>query len=94
MPTPGDPFRPHPSVVFTQLDDSEAALLHLETKRYYSLNETGIRIWERLGDGMSPADVSTALQEEYEVEPEEALAYALEFLEELHQEGLILKGAS
>jgi hypothetical protein len=41
-------FHCHPSVVFTRLNDTEAVLLHLETKRYYSLNETGARLWELL----------------------------------------------
>ncbi len=82
-------FRPHPSVVFTKLDDSEAALLHLETKRYYSLNETGIRIWDLLQETTSPNDVSLALQKEYDVGQEQAIVYILEFLEELRQEGLV-----
>ena len=85
-------FTPHPSVVYTKLDDSQAVLLHLETKRYYSLNETGLFIWELLQNGTTnPDDMSTALQGEYEVEEGESLAYVLEFLGELHQEGLLEK---
>jgi hypothetical protein len=47
MLTSDTPVRPHPSVVFTCLDAAEAALLHLGTKRYYALNETGARVDER-----------------------------------------------
>ena len=41
----------HTSLVFTRLDATEAVLLHLGTKRYYTLNETGARIWELLQHG-------------------------------------------
>ena len=47
MLTSDTPMSPHPSVVFTRLDAAEAILLHLGTKRYYSLNETGARVDER-----------------------------------------------
>jgi hypothetical protein len=83
------PFQPHPSVVFTRLDDAEAVLLHLDTKLYYSLNETGLRIWELVQDGVRPTEISMALQEAYDIEHEQALVYVLEFLHALQQEGLV-----
>jgi hypothetical protein len=82
-------FRPHPSVVFTRLDATEAVLLHLETQRYYSLNETGARLWELLHDGLTPHAIAAALQEEYTVEAAPALDAVLALVEDLHQEGLV-----
>jgi hypothetical protein len=89
MLTSDTTVRPHPSVVFTRLDAAEAVLLHLETKRYYSLNETGARLWELLQTGTSPTGMAEALQEEYIVAGAQALTAVQAFLGELHQEGLM-----
>ncbi len=78
----------HPSVVFTALDDTQSALLHLDTKRYYSLNETGTRIWQLLADGQGRAAVGEALCREFEVSAADAGRYVASFLDELVQEGL------
>jgi len=91
MSTTRSQFQPRPSVVYTQLDDSEAALFDLETERFYSLNETGCRIWELLQDGMCPEDISNTLQEEYDMDQEETIVYVLQFLEELVEQELIQK---
>jgi len=61
-------LRPHPDVVDTDLDGGETALLHLETKTYFSLNETGSRIWQGLKDGLSLAEVSRRLQKEFRID--------------------------
>jgi hypothetical protein len=80
---------PHPSVVFTRLDATEAVLLHLETKRYYSLNETGARVWELMQEGRTLAGMAEAFQAEYTVDSAPAMAAILAFVEELSQEGLL-----
>jgi hypothetical protein len=41
-------IRLHPDVVDTELDNGEMVLLHLESKTYYSLNLTAMRIWQGL----------------------------------------------
>ena len=82
-------YRPDPKVVFTRLDDSQAALLHLDTKVYYSVNETGAMIWEMLGSESSPAAIAAEITKEYDVAETEALPYVLEFLQELDEEGLV-----
>ena len=94
MFTSEDQFQPCSGVVYTQLDDSEAALLDLETKRFYSLNKTGSRIWHLLQEGVCPASIAETLQEEYDVEQKQAMSYVLEFLEELVEQKLIQKGES
>ena len=41
-------YRIHPSVLFTDLEDGTSVLLHLDSKFYYTLNETGTVIWRTL----------------------------------------------
>ena len=82
-------FHPKPNVVSTELDDEEAVLLDLTTRRYYTLNDTGARIWELLNAGKTTAEIAAALTEEWTVEQPDALAYVQAFLNELADEGLI-----
>lgn len=82
-------YRPSSDVVSTQLDDEEAVLLSLETQQYYSLNETGSRVWELLSDGQDIDAIAAAITEEWEVTEEDALNYVQSFLQELHEEGLV-----
>ncbi len=84
-------IQPHASIVFTRLDETEAVLLHLDTKRYYSLNETGAHLWELLEDGRSPADMAQALHHAYEITSAEALDVIRAFVDELQRDGLIQK---
>jgi hypothetical protein len=94
MLAPETVLQPHPSLVFTRLDETEAVLLHLDTKRYYTLNETGTRIWELLQQGRSADEIARALQKDYVLTDEEAMPVLLSFVDELHQEGLLRLGAS
>jgi hypothetical protein len=93
MLAPETVLHPHPSLVFTRLDDAEAVLLHLDTKRYYTLNETGTRIWELLQQRRSAQEIAQALQDNYAVTDEEAMPLLLAFVDELQQEGLVQSSA-
>jgi len=57
------------NVVLTELENKEAVLLHLGTKMYYSLNETGLRIWQMLSLGLTLGEISERLQDEFDVTP-------------------------
>lgn len=94
MLAPETVLHPHPSLVFTRLDDTEAVLLHLDTKRYYTLNETGTRIWELLQQSRNAQEIAQALQDNYTVTDEEAMPLLLAFVDELQQEGLVHPVAS
>jgi hypothetical protein len=87
-------LHPHPSLVFTRLDDTEAVLLHLDTKRYYTLNETGTRIWELLQQGRCAQEITQALKDNYVVTDEETMPLLLAFMDELQQEGLVQSSAT
>jgi len=82
-------YRPGSDVVSTEIDDEESVLLSLDTQQYYSLNETGSRIWELLSDGHDTEDIASAITEEWDTTHEEALTYVQSFLQELSEEGLV-----
>ena len=82
-------MRPHPDVVDTDLDGGETALLHLETKTYFSLNATGSRIWQSLKEGLSLAEVSRRLQQEFRIDAEGADASVLRVVAELAEAKLV-----
>ncbi len=85
---------PHPNVVSTRFSDTSAALLHLETKRYYTLNETGLRIWEKLEEGMDSALIAAALHDEFAVTVADAEAHVAKFKAALSQEGILTPRSS
>ena len=78
-------------VVFTRLDDGEAVLLDLQTKQYYTLNETGTQIWDQFKKQHSLDEIAAALTETFDVGQEAAKEHVVAFLEELHREGLVQK---
>ena len=77
-----------PDAAFAAVDDG-AVVLHMRTKRYYSLNETGMFIWRRLEDGLAHTDIVAQVVEEYDVGIAEAEAAVAGLLDELVQETLI-----
>lgn len=82
-------YHPNPNVVFTALDDLESVLLHLKTKQYYSLNETGTLIWQHVSTGDSIDGIADALCDAYEIQPEAAKEHVLGFLQSLAGDGLV-----
>ena len=77
-------------MVDTELDDGEVVLLHLESKTYYSLNPTGERIWQGLKEGLSLREISRQLQEEFDVDGDEADKSVLDLIKELCEQKLAL----
>jgi hypothetical protein len=82
-------YRPKSNVVSTEIDEEESVLLSLETQQYYSLNETGSRIWALLSDGHDTDDIASAVTEEWAIAHEEALEYVHSFLQELNEADLV-----
>ncbi|MEI6131881.1 MAG: PqqD family protein [Bacillota bacterium] len=48
--------------------DNELALLNLKTGKYFTLNETGARIWELLRANMNEEEILNELKVEYEID--------------------------
>ncbi|HEV7703618.1 MAG TPA: PqqD family protein [Gemmatimonadaceae bacterium] len=67
-----------------------AVLLNLQTKRYYSLNETGTRIWEMVQQTADEDSIVATLLREYEVEDQMARAEVRRILDELIEAQLIV----
>lgn len=82
--------RPHREVVDTKLDDGDVVLLHLESKTYYSLNPTGERIWQRLKEGLNLREISRRLQEEFDVDADEADRSVIDLVNELCEQKLVV----
>lgn len=89
MTRPTYRYGPHPAVVYTKIDEHEAVLLHLETQRYFSLNETGVVIWELLAASPTLDEVAATLARTYETEQEVLVASVQRFLDELEHDGLV-----
>ena len=89
MMTLNDKIETDPDVVVTELDGNEAVLLHLGTKMYYTLNETGIRIWKLLSEGRTIAEASETIHDEYDILPDAAQKSVLNLTRELITENLL-----
>jgi hypothetical protein len=77
-----------PDAAFAAVEDG-AVVLHMRTKRYYSLNETGTFVWRRLEDGMAETDIVADVVDKYDVGIAEAEMAVTRMLNELLQESLI-----
>jgi hypothetical protein len=73
---------------FAAVEDG-AVVLHMGTKRYYSLNETGAFVWQRLEDGAGPSHIVAQIVERYEVGRSEAEMAVSRLIEELKSEELV-----
>ena len=58
---------PHSHVVYTEFDGNEAVLVDLNTKRYYTLNETAMLVWRGLESGKSTSEIVQEMCERYDV---------------------------
>jgi hypothetical protein len=77
-----------PDAAFAAVDDG-AVVLHMGTKRYYSLNQTGTFVWRRLEDGIVRAEIVAQVVDEYDVGIAEAEMAVARLLDELVEENLI-----
>jgi len=79
------------SVLAANLQD-EAVLLHMDTKRYYQLNETGQFIWKQIERGAQAEEIVSLLVETYDVSRAVAAAEYERLIVELSTHGLIETG--
>jgi hypothetical protein len=77
-----------PDAAFAAVEDG-AVVLHMGTKRYYSLNETGTFVWRRLEDGLEDTTIATQMVGEYDVGADEAKVAVAALVGELVKESLI-----
>jgi hypothetical protein len=78
-----------PEVLLTELGDGTGVLLHLRTKFYYTLNETGVVLWKALADGATSIErLAEHLAEHFRVTADEARGDVRAMLDELRAEHL------
>jgi len=70
--------------------DAEGVLLNLDTSAYYSLDEVGILIWERLAAGDDAEAVATAVCSQYDAAPAQVRKDVKSLIDDLVAKGLIL----
>ncbi|NNE33932.1 MAG: PqqD family protein, partial [Rhodothermales bacterium] len=56
----------NPDVVSTEMDDEESVLLDLTTRHYFTLNPTGVVIWDRICAGDDMDGIVEAVVSEFE----------------------------
>jgi hypothetical protein len=78
-----------PSDVACAAVEDGAVVLHMGTKRYFSLNETGAAIWQLLEADVPLADVPARLSERFEVAIDEARAAVDSLLRALQEKKLL-----
>jgi hypothetical protein len=81
-----------PEDVLTAHLSGEAVLLHLGTKRYYRLNETGAAIWRELEAHAGRDRIVSALCDRFEVPRQDAEASVQALLAALAAQGLLEPG--
>jgi hypothetical protein len=87
-----DRYAAAPDVLLTELDATEAVLLHTRSREYFSLNETGLRIWRSLTTRHTPEETAVSLQVEYEIETADALTHVQAFIRDVEAAGLLVRG--
>jgi hypothetical protein len=78
----------NPNVIFRRLGD-EIVLFHLETDRFYELNDTAARFWQLLQEGYDAVEVREKMLEEFEIDSDQFDSEAARFLASLQQQDLI-----
>jgi hypothetical protein len=81
-------YKKNPAVVCTEFDDG-AILLDLNTKYYYNLNETALKIWQFVNGSSILSEIAARIAEEYEVDQGKAEESVKRIITELHKEGLV-----
>lgn len=81
-------FRAHPDLRLTALE-GEGVVLHLGSRRYFSVNETGLAILQRLQPSASLPELVAALTDKFDVTEEQAERSANAFLDRCLQSHLV-----
>ena len=83
----------NPEVVVTELEDG-GVLLNMQTRLYYSLNDTGLAVWNLVGGSGSPGELVAKLEESFELDNRTAAEQDVSrLLSELEREKLVVVAA-
>nr|NIO42625.1 PqqD family peptide modification chaperone [Burkholderiales bacterium] len=70
-------------------DEGEAVLLHLGSRKYFTLNASGLTIWRGLDEGLSISEVSQRLVADHSIPEDRALAAVMRLVAELRDADLV-----
>jgi len=82
-------YKHAPHTAWRRVDD-ETIILDLNSSVYYSLNDTGSLIWERLEKGAEPESIAAELCAEFSVQPDAASRDIAQIVASLHKENLLI----
>jgi Coenzyme PQQ synthesis protein D (PqqD) len=88
MITPTTPVARDPELISASLGE-ELAMLHIDSGRYYFLNDIAAAIWELLETPTTPTALCGALVRRYDVSPEQCETEVLSLLDTLLQKEMI-----
>ena len=68
---------------------SEIVVLDLRSSKYFVINGSGARLWERLAADASTDDLAEELEATYALPPATAREHASDFIDDLRRKGLL-----
>ncbi len=83
-------YKQHPELRLTEVE-GEGVVLHLGTRRYFSVTESGLILLQALETPRTFDELVAALLEEYEVSEAEAANSAREFIDKCLESKLLLE---
>lgn len=81
-------LRQHPDQVSAEAD-GEVLMMHIDSGMYCGLNDVASFIWNEIKEPKSLADVTAAIQVEFEVDEARCREDALGFLNGMIEDGLV-----
>ena len=81
-------YRATPDAVFAEVPGG-GVVLHTGTKRYYSLNPTGARIWALLESTSDPGNTAAVIATEYGISTSEAQQAVEDLVKDFVKAGLL-----
>lgn len=87
-------FRVNEPHVISEVIDGEVIILNFESGTYYSLNESGMFVWQSIQQGESQQDILTRLQTFYAADDDIISKDLASLLDLLQNEQLIVAGVS
>jgi len=81
-------YQRHPNVRITALE-GEGVVLHLDTRRYFTLNSTGLVLLEAMAEPRTLDELVASLVREFAVGDREARSTAEVFLQECTARGVV-----
>ena len=69
--------------------DEKKVMLNIESGKYFGLDSVGSRIWDLIEKPHTVHELVLKLQEEYDVEENTCRQDVLDFINKLHDQGLI-----